>query len=354
MDERVVSGAVRGGSLEPLDRQAVLKAQLTLPAVAPGWHYELRDPFAEVTYRGRSYEEMVARAERLRAVRFVAIGADGKRITLAKQGRQWQRPDPDLVNPPSQAGQTRSDAAALAKSRSPDAPAGASQTEERAARTALLEARLSERYLIKRAPLRIGDVTIGQTEYWHRGDSSRLAFTESTFRVSTETTSPSIARSMIDLAEARHWRELRVSGNDEFRRLIWIEASLRDLKTVGYEPLPADHDALRKARQQQRERDDSVPANAEGRSDPAKQSARGGGGRKAVIAALEAVLVERGVPEPQRIRVLQAAVDNLARRTQRGELHRVKVYDPAAPTRRPPPARPREPQQSRERAAPVR
>ena len=194
---------------------------------------------------------------------------------------------------------------------------------------------------------------IGQTEYWHRGDTSRLAFSESTFRVSTDTNSPSVARSMVDVAEARQWQALRVSGHDDFKRLIWLEASLRDIRTVGYEPLPADHEAVRKARAAEPSRSDPAPLAKPSEPATTKQSARSGG-RKAVLAALESVLVARHVPEAQRRAVMQAAADNLTQRVRNGETHRVKVYDRAAPTQRPIATPSPEAQRTRERSAPSR
>ena len=106
-----------------------------------------------------------------------------------------------------------------------------------------------ERYIIKRAPVTVGDVTIGRTEYRFRGDTSRVAFTESTFRLATDTNSPSVARSMVDVAEARNWQALRVSGNEDFKRMVWLEASVRGVKTLGYEPNPGDLEVLKRERE---------------------------------------------------------------------------------------------------------
>jgi len=204
---------------------------------------------------------------------------------------------------------------------------------ERAARAAQLEAALNERYLIKRAPLRIGDVFIGQTEYRHRGDTSRIAFTESTFRLSTNTNSPSVARSMVDVAEARRWQGLRISGNDDFKRMVWLEASLRNVRTVGYEPVPGDQELLRKERDaRQPNRIEPLPSPPSSAQPTEKQSARGGGSRKTVLAALEAVLIAKHVPAKQREAIMVAAADDLAERLRNGETHRVKVYDRTAPT----------------------
>jgi hypothetical protein len=85
---------------------------------------------------------------------------------------------------------------------------------------------------------------------------------------------------------------------------------------------------------------------------PADKASARGGGRKAVLAAIEAVLVAKRVPEKQREAVLAAATETLAQRIRDGQAPGVKVYDKAAqrPTVMPTP----EVQRTRERVAPVR
>lgn len=220
---------------------------------------------------------------------------------------------------------------------------------KRAARVAGIEAQLAARYLIRHAPLRIGDVTIGQTEYRHRADASRIAFTESTFRLSTDTNSPSVARSMVDVAEARGWRAIRVSGSDDFRRMVWLEASLRDVKTIGYLPVPGDLEQLKRDRvRQEAEVARSLVRSTSDDASSAKTSGKGGS-RKAVLAALEAVLAARHVPAAQREAVMSVAAETLSRRLRDGERFRVKVYDKSAPSQRPPIVAQREVTMSRER-----
>ena len=62
-----------GGSVEPMSRAAAIKSQFRIPDPPPGQRFELRDPFAEVTYRANSFEDMARKADRVGAVRFVAI-----------------------------------------------------------------------------------------------------------------------------------------------------------------------------------------------------------------------------------------------------------------------------------------
>lgn len=371
-----------GGTVEPANRATVAKEKFQTPAEPAGTRYELRDPFAEVTYRAKTMPEMVAKAEQIGSSRFVEVAEDGKRTTIEKLAGQWrrgpqrpasaQRPE-DSMKVRDEPPQTRTSVAtpaaakAILEAREPTradiAPAHNTDVvsridaqAERASRVASLEAALLERYVIKRAPVSIGDVKLGHTEYRFRGDTSRVAFTESTFKLATDTNSPSVARSMLDVAEARNWKSLRVSGNEDFRRMVWLEASVRGVKTIGYEPNPADLEVLGREREgrlvNRIEPTRGAGPNA-GAASAEKGSARGSGSRKAVLAAVEAVLVARKVPQKQREAVMAAAAEKLDQRIRAGQPPKVKVYDPAAPSQRPAVVPMAEAQRTRERAAPA-
>jgi hypothetical protein len=371
-----------GGSVEPANRATVAKEKFQTPLDVlnpPGPRFELRDPFAEVTYRTNTFNEMVAKADQLNSNRFTAVDAEGQRSNVQKINGKWPK-DPALTQQkdvPKNV-QARDDSTPptnvvpLSPSPQKDQPTDIKLTAsiasidakaERAAQIARLETDLTERYLIKRAPVTVGDVSVGRTEYRFRGDTSRVAFTESTFRLATDTNSPSVARSMVDVAEARGWRALRVSGNEDFKRMVWLEASVRNVKTLGYEPNPGDFDILKKAREARLtnriEPDRSTQSNTASTSSkpsplaPEKASTRGGG-RKAVLVAIEAVLVAKGVPDKQRVAVMAAATEQLAQRMRDGQKFNVKVYDKAAPSQRPVVVPSPEVQRSRERAAQVR
>ncbi len=348
-----------GGSVEPLDRVARIKEIHGIPTEPAVERFELRDPHAEVTHRTRTFEQMVSTAERTGAIRFTAIGADGKRTRVFKVDGQWIRDDREPHQKvPAKEDAERSPNVVPILVTPPPAEVAVGQANAEADRKehiAKLEAALNERYLIKRTPLRIGTIGLGQTEYHYRGDASRIAFTESNLKLSTDSNNPSVARSMVDVAEARGWHSLRVSGHEDFRRMVWLEASLRGVRAVGYEPVPGDQDLLRKEREaRQVNRIEPVAGQASGKAGTAEKSAgRGSGGRKTVLAALEAVLVAKHVPGKQREAVMAAAAENLAQRLRNGETHRIKVYDKDAPTQRSIPAPTREPQRARERS-PVR
>ncbi len=364
---------VQGGTVEPANRAPVAIAKFQTLEPEPGERYELRDPFAEVTYRANTFPEMVAKADQLDNTRFVAVAEDGKRTPIQKVDGEWQRGEqrpapPERPLDPGPARDEVPEAANTGPATGPSkAPAQPEQVDakavakidaqaERAALVARLEAALMERYIIKRAPVTMGDVTIGRTEYRFRGDTSRVAFTESTFRLATDTNSPSVARSMVDVAEARNWKALRVSGNQDFKRMVWLEASVRGVKTLGYEPNPGDLEVLKREREARQVNRIEPARDASGGAAAAtaeKASARGSGGRKAVLAAIEAVLVAKKVPEKQRAAVMAAATEKLAQRIRDGQVPKVKVYDKAAPSQRPVVVPTPEMQRSRDRATPA-
>jgi Large polyvalent protein-associated domain 7 len=369
--ETKVAAASQGGTVEPAQRATLARELFQTPVDVPGERYELRDPFADLTYRANTWSEIVAKADQLGSSRFVAVDAEGRRTTVQKVEVEWRRGPQRSAAPkrPVEATPTRDEVTqatnvvSLPKSPGPleaaDAKAIAKldAQADRAARVARLESALRDRYLIKRAPVTVGEVTMGRTEYRFRGDTSRVAFTESTFRLATDTNSPSVARSMIDVAEARNWRALRVSGHEDFKRLVWLEASVRGVKTQGYEPNPGDLDLLKKEQEaRQLNRIEAAPADRpNSAATPAEQASAGsGGGRKAVLAAIEAVLLAKRVPAKQREAVLAAATEKLAQRIREGRAPQVRVYDKAAPSQRPLVMPTPEVQRTRERAAPVR
>ena len=368
---------VQGGTVEPANRAPIAKDLFQTPIDVPGERYELRDPFAEVTYRANTFPEMVAKADQLGSNRFIALDEQGKRTTVQKVDGEWQRgpqrtaaPERPIDATPIRDGVPEAkNVVPLPISSKQPAQVDAADSKavakidaqaERAALVARLETALMDRYVIKRAPVTVGDVTLGRTEYRFRGDTSRVAFTESTFRLATDTNSPSVARSMVDVAEARDWKALRVSGNEDFKRMVWLEASVRGVKTLGYEPNPGDLEVLKKEREARLV--NRIEPDRLGRGDgpgaaatpTEKASARGGGGRKAVLVAIEAVLVAKGVPEKQRAAVMAAATEKLAQRIRDGQAPKVKVYDKAAPSQRPAVMPTPEVQRTQERAAPVR
>lgn len=201
-----------GGTVEPAKRAEVAKALFQTPDDPVAERYELRDMARELTYHASSQAEIVAKAEQIGSTRFVAIDAEGRRTPVQKVSATWQRQPTlpprapvtdqamdDEARPPAVPTPAKAMPLGAAKTTVHDASderavARIDAAAERAVLVARLEAALLERYVIKRAPVTVGELTIGRTEYRFRGDASRVAFTESTFRLATDTNSPSVAR----------------------------------------------------------------------------------------------------------------------------------------------------------------
>ena len=85
---------------------------------------------------------------------------------------------------------------------------------------------------------------VAENKFYFRDDPNLLAFEDTGKRLATEHNDPDVARSMVELAEAKQWNSIKVNGADEFRREVWLAASLRGLDVQGYRPNDVDRARL--------------------------------------------------------------------------------------------------------------
>ena len=93
---------------------------------------------------------------------------------------------------------------------------------------------------IEKQYLRVGD------KYYHPKNADVLAFEDKGNKLETRSNSEQIAESMVRIAEARGWDEIKVSGSETFRREVWLEAASRGMHVKGYEPSEQDKAHLAK------------------------------------------------------------------------------------------------------------
>lgn len=89
---------------------------------------------------------------------------------------------------------------------------------------------------------------VADNKFYFRDDPNLLAFEDKGKRIATEHNDPLIARSMVELAEAKQWTSIRVNGTEEFRREVWLAASLREMDVDGYTPREVDKTRLAELR----------------------------------------------------------------------------------------------------------
>lgn len=77
-------------------------------------------------------------------------------------------------------------------------------------------------------------------KFHFRNDPDKVAFEDTGKTLKTNTDDKEIAKSMVELAEAKKWDTIKVKGTEEFKRTVWLEASLKGMNVKGYEPKEID------------------------------------------------------------------------------------------------------------------
>jgi hypothetical protein len=86
-------------------------------------------------------------------------------------------------------------------------------------------------------------------QYFLKDAPYQLAFEDLGPYLVTEHNRPDVVESMIDMAYAKSWQRIRVSGHEAFRSEVWLQATLLGIEVSGYEPKAADLARLADARQ---------------------------------------------------------------------------------------------------------
>lgn len=91
-----------------------------------------------------------------------------------------------------------------------------------------------------------GLLSSGRCEYTFREGvhQGQTAFVDAGKSLATQLEDKATIRAMIEVASAKNWKEVTVSGSDDFRRNAWLEARIKGLDVKGYEPREADKELL--------------------------------------------------------------------------------------------------------------
>lgn len=83
-------------------------------------------------------------------------------------------------------------------------------------------------------------------KFYHPKNTDLVAFEDKGNKLETKSNSEAIAESMVRIAEARGWDEIKVSGSETFRKEVWLEAAARGMHVKGYSPSEQDKAELAK------------------------------------------------------------------------------------------------------------
>lgn len=82
-------------------------------------------------------------------------------------------------------------------------------------------------------------IKVGDKYHFQRNPEA-VAFHDRGSKLETPTNSPAVAESMVRIAEARGWDEIRVTGTESFKREVWFKAAAQGMHVRGYTPNDAD------------------------------------------------------------------------------------------------------------------
>ena len=169
-------------------------------------------------------------------------------------------------------------------------------------------------------------------QYFFRDRNNALAFEDKGARIATQAEDPVVAASMVELAIAKGWTELKVSGSESFRRTIWLEAAKRGMKVRGYEPKPQDELQLQEIISKE-PRTIPVPQLGSARAkafseQPQEEAVKTFPELQKAYAARSSIYqwVDTNIPDPKKQVELKATIDRgMAERLTKGEIPGVVV-----------------------------
>lgn len=106
------------------------------------------------------------------------------------------------------------------------------------------------------------------------GPDKKLAFIDAGAKLRAESSDIDVVRSLVEIAEARGWDALAVSGSNDFRRQVWREAALRGIDVRGYEPTDLER-ADTKAAIEKRDGPNVIQQETRSKPEPAKPEQAG-------------------------------------------------------------------------------
>lgn len=168
-------------------------------------------------------------------------------------------------------------------------------------------------------------------QYFFRDRNNALAFEDRGAKIATSVEDPVVAASMVDLAIAKGWKELKVTGSESFRKAIWLEAAQRGIAVRGYDPKPQDELQLKEAMAkgvQPSVHDLGVSRAGAFTNMTREEAIKAYPELKKAYAGQEAIhqWIEKNIPEPDKQAALRAAVDKgMVERLTKGEIPGVVV-----------------------------
>lgn len=79
-----------------------------------------------------------------------------------------------------------------------------------------------------------------KVNYYDKTNPSSIAFEDRNTSLNTANSDEKTVNAMLDMAQAKGWKSIKLKGTEEFKRQMWLEAQLRGIETKGYKPKEED------------------------------------------------------------------------------------------------------------------
>ncbi len=88
----------------------------------------------------------------------------------------------------------------------------------------------------------------GEPAFFTTAQAKDPAFRDQGRRLVTATESQEVVKDLVAIAQHRNWDRIHITGSEEFRRSVWIEANQKGLEVRGYKPNDRDLQELDRLR----------------------------------------------------------------------------------------------------------
>ncbi len=201
---------------------------------------------------------------------------------------------------------------------------------------------------IEKQYLRVGN------KFFDPKNTDAAAFEDKGNKLETQSNSHNVAEILVQIARARGWDEIKVSGSETFRKEVWLEANQLGMSVKGYTPQDQDKAELaRRVRTQPANRIEPKTSPAPIQMDHTDRTATflwetpettvkahpELAGTVAASIAIDRQVKDSGLTAAQQSIVATRVRQNIVNSIERGDTPTLKILAPVEPARTPKPER---------------
>ena len=154
-------------------------------------------------------------------------------------------------------------------------------------------------------------------KYYFKDQKHILAFEDKGKSIVTQHDDDRVAKAVVKMAEAKGWHNIKITGNETFRREVWVQSEIHGIKVKGFTPRESDIALLNEQTKNNERKLTDLKMH-----DPDKSP------QASVLKAVAKEVLKEKVKNPK---VRQAIMNEISHRLERslltGQLPNVLMYD---------------------------